>query len=156
MRRIWRLIGRGFAGWYAQGQYDQGPVCSSRGSLEEYVAEAEEGCYIYDASHLEGEAASRFMAFVVRGPLLNVGLAPNEMRAFNRKAALEMMGPSGMMGPGGLQGEFRTLALLGNLDEVGIEIYWDLLRKWVPGVKTGRIRRGTVYWDPFCDDQGES
>ena len=152
----WYVIGRGFAGWHAEGIN----VSSSGGNLMPYtywtgeqctgyLAEAAEGCLVYDAEHLEKDdaASDAFMHLVISGPMVKPSLQPDETDRFGdseRETAL-MMSPA-------LGGAFKTYALAAQyeeftgLDYVGVGVYEALLRK-VPGIKIGHVHNGSVVWE---------
>lgn len=139
---MWKVIGRGRAGWHASA----GNTSSSGGSLEHYLKEGAEGALVYDADHLEGLSASRYYQFVVNGPMPDSSLAPDEGQRFSdstRERAARMIP--------GMSGAFEALASAAQdpaytgLDRVGLNIYESLLRK-IPGIKIGHVRSGVVVW----------
>ena len=152
----WHVIGRGFAGWHAEGvnvsssggqlmpyTYWTGEQCSG------YLSEAVEGALVYDVSHLERDevASEAFMHLVISGPIVKPSLPPDGVSRFGkseREAAL-MMSPA-------LGGAFKTYALaaqaegFSGLDYVGVGVYEALLRT-VPGIKIGHVHNGEVVWE---------
>ena len=149
----WKVIGRGRAGWYADGGESQfgsaSSVSSSGGMLEPYMygstqcagyaAEAAEGALVYDASELRGDAAAQFAHLVIAGPMLDCHLAPYAYSAIG--------GASGELSP-----DYQiTLAFLkglgiGGLGQVGIGIKEALLRQ-IPGIRFGHVHAGVTVWE---------
>lgn len=147
----WHVVGRGFAGWYAEGI----DVSSSRGTLERYLRDAADGALVYDADHLQDDDDRRaYVSFVVNGPMVDPKLAPGTVNSLTRG---ERQVAGMMTGPGGLQGEFRTLALMAQdetysgLDRVAVDVYERLLRAACPNVRFGRVMYSTdrayVRWE---------
>lgn len=157
--RQWKVIGKGHSGWHA----DAGNMSSSSydpgdDRRDAYVAEAAEGCLVYDASEADADA---FVRFVLGGPMCKPGLeAPEVFGAEDRKRALSMCGP------GGLTGGFDTLVYLeaaqaaapgrkfsgfGGLDQVPPAVYAALLRKHVPGTKIGHVENGVIVWEALTE-----
>lgn len=140
------IIGRGKCGWHASGVSRWGTFSSSGGTLDKYASEAPDGCPVYDAHDADTGA---FASLVISGPMVDTRLNPGEIKPFgeaNKRAAL------GMLGPGGLSGSFATLAVmaisgLGSLDSVAPDVYIQLLREKVPGVRIGRVEGGRVVWE---------
>jgi len=137
------LIGRGKAGWFAEGHSEDGSVTTSasRGTLDGYVKEANEGALVYDA---EGADDDEYTHFILRGPIVDTRLAPGMVDTFKETKALTEMLP-------GLQDGFRTLALaslagVSSLDRVSVDVYEKLLRA-IPGVKIGKVEGGSVVWE---------
>ena len=140
MNNKWQVIGRGKAGWHA----NKARSSSSRGSLETYATEAEEGALVYDAFDAD---ESDFIDFVMNGPTLSLELGPDEVDRFNKndRERASLMLP-------GLSGGFDTLVAKAisdeswsGLDRVGVNVYESLLRK-VGGVRFGRVSNGQVEW----------
>ena len=149
--KTWHVIGRGKAGWFAQGLN----VRSSGGDLNPYtywtgekcggyVGEAVEGCFAYDAENAPDEV---YVEFVLSGPMVDPKLGPEEVDSFtqkDRETAARMMS--------GLGGGYKTLAAVaqdekyGGLDRVGVGIYERLLRQ-IPGIKFGRVHNGAIVWE---------
>lgn len=165
---LWTVIGRGKAGWRAER-----PGCSgSGGTLEAvsypprpyindqpyyrdgYLAEAAEGCHVYDADATDYSA---YVQHVLSGPMLSVGLADDECQRFGRAeqdAAARMLP--------GLGGGFEALAADGiasansptrtysSLDRVGWGIFRGLLEA-LGGVRFGIVKTvngvKTVVWE---------
>lgn len=159
----WRVIGRGKAGWHAER-----PGCSSSGGTLEpisgtygdgrpwsragYLAEAAEGCRVYDA---DGAEYGAFAAFVCGGPMLSTSLGDEECDAFSKADAGTARG---MLGPGGLSGGFDVLVeraiaevaaerKYSSLDRVGWGIYRRLLAAACPETRFGVVRAGAVVWE---------
>lgn len=144
------IIGRGKAGWHSSGlsTWDGGKTwnrCSSSGAmLETYLSEAEDGCLIYDADAADTDAFARL---VITGPMCDASLEPGTVHPFGddmKRAALGMLP--------GLSGGFETLAAmaisgLGSLDTVAPDVYIQLLKERVPGVKTGKVINHLPVWD---------
>jgi hypothetical protein len=169
---LWTVIGRGKADWHAAR-----PGCSSSGGTLEaiggtrtvypdgiygapkeeawsrsgYVADAAEGCHVYDAENAD---AAAFTSFVMGGPMLSSELSDDGVDAFGQAG---VDAARGMLGRGGLEGEFACLAGLavlqheagrkyGSLDRVGWSIYKRLLSE-IGGVRFGTVRAGAVVWE---------
>ncbi len=170
---LYTVIGRGKAGWHAAR-----PGCSSSGgtldtisgtrsvypsgvygepvqepwSRPGYLADAAEGCHVYDASQADYSA---FASFVCSGPMLSCELADEAVDAFS-KADAETA--ARMIGPGGLSGGFETVAAhaiaqvaaerkYSGLDRVGWGIYRRLLAAACPETRFGTVRSGVVVWE---------
>lgn len=145
------LIGRGFYGWHASGFREITPggssTCSSSGgSLATYTAKAREGCLVYDAKACESipDEHHAFIDLVIKGPMVCVDLPPMGSNKFTDAEAARRMLP-------GLQGGFKTLAMLAlagfsSLDQVGVEIYANMLRT-LPHCRIGWVRGGVVEWE---------
>lgn len=126
----WKIIGRGFAGWHAKSE-----ICSSSGGrllpyyyreipCQGYLAEAEEGCFVYDASHLEPtKAGDEFEKWIISGPMVELKLKPGEYSKVDPSAA----GFSGF-------------------DFVALDIWVAELIRRVPGVKYGYVNVGNIEW----------
>jgi len=160
---LYTVIGRGKAGWHASR-----PGCSSSGGTLEpisgtyadgrawtrpgYLAEAKEGCRVYDASEAEYGA---FASFIISGPMLSTELGDEQDDCFSKAdadAARRMLP--------GLSGGFEVLAAhaiagteqarlarqYGGLDRVGWGVYRRLLGA-VGGVRFGVVRNGAVVWE---------
>lgn len=65
------LIGRGLAGWHAQGLSQGNEFSSSGGSLESYAAQAVDGTLVYDADQSDSH---QFIDWVFSCPLVDVSL----------------------------------------------------------------------------------
>jgi len=146
----WYVIGRGLAGWHASGIN----VSSTGGDLEPrawwaggmttgYLAEAVDGCLIYDASEADARA---FTAFILSGPMVDPKLQPGEIARFTDQAAAARMAPL-------MSGGFKTLATRAatdrdfhGLDSVSVSVYRGLLAA-VPGMKLGTVQGGVIVWD---------
>lgn len=152
----WKLIGIGFSGWHAKRKNSS---CSSYykdlATLESFVKDAEEGAVVYDASNAN---LSAFVNFVSNGPMLDFDLYGKEYEIFSsdsRTAALSMCGP------GGLSGGFEKLVYIeaaqeiskkkiggfGGFDMVSLDLYLNLMREYVPGVRFGKVINGNVVWE---------
>jgi hypothetical protein len=125
-------------------------VSGSNGTLEGYLAEADDGCIVYDAS--EANSAS-FIEWVISGPMLDPALKPGTDNKFTKKdlKALARMAP-------GLEGGFRTAGALaaagaldgkkyGSGDFVALDIWMVHFKKAVPDVKWGKVIKGQVVWE---------
>jgi hypothetical protein len=136
------VVGRGKAGWHAS-LISGGNVCSSSGgTLEHYLADAQDEVFIYDASDAKYET---FASFVFKGPMLDITLAPDEIDSFGDHKTLKSMLP-------GMSGGMETLgamALTGltSLDRVGINVYLKLLKSFVPKTKFGIVKNHKIVWD---------
>lgn len=131
----WKIIGRGFNGWHA----DNIQCSSSGGSLENYtywtgekckgyLAEAEDGCYYYDARHLDNmQDYKPFMDFILTGPAVDVKMPPNTGRGYNNES--EPFVPNN------------------KYYYVSPDVYIRLLREKVPNIITGRVFNNTVTLD---------
>ena len=123
------IIGRGKASWHTHGIY-QGNKCSSNGgTLEGYALEARDDTPIYDAEGAEHDA---FITFVFRAPLIDVSLQPGQARKAMSQATLIVQAES---------------SVLTSFDYVSVDVYLELLRLQVPGVRFGIVRSGKVIWD---------
>jgi hypothetical protein len=141
----WGVIGRGKVGWHAAGMteyhsYGSSTASSSRGSLDEYLKHAIDGCLVYDA---ENANYDQFVDLIIKGPLVDPNLAAEEHSALDREAAQRIL-----PGLGGAYVPLTKLALAGftSLDKVGVKVYACLLRN-VPGVKVGWVREGKIEWE---------
>lgn len=138
------IIGRGHAGWHAQGfGWQSNPVRSSGGSLGDYLKDAVDGALVYDAIDAPYEDLYRIC---VRGPMCDPSLEPNGVRKFSgelRQVALRMVP--------GLSGAFQALALasqseqFSGLDSVGVGVFEAVLRE-LPGIRIGHVKDGAVAW----------
>jgi hypothetical protein len=119
----WGLIGRGFNGWHARDERG----CSSSGGwlmprqwygkeYDGYLRGAKEGCFIYDANHLEGNAALSFEKWVLEGPMVNLAFPPG------------------------------TSEGMGSFGYVSLDIWIKEFIARVPGVKYGYVRGGEIDW----------
>lgn len=140
------IIGRGKCGWHASGISRWGTFSSSGGELAKYASEAPEGCPVYDAREADTDA---FASLIISGPMVDARLSAGEIKPFGEK---EKRAALGMLGPGGLSGGYETLvamaiAGLGSLDSVAPDVYIQLLREKVPGVRIGRVEEGRVIWE---------
>jgi hypothetical protein len=148
---IWRIIGRGLAGWHASGVEEGNRVSSSGGSLEGYVAEALDGTPIYDA---EDADAGAFVHFTMAGPMDDVTLPQGKVKLFKERAKLAAMLPAlgggfqtiGMMGLAREPGEGKYEGL-GSIDSVATDVWLQMLRRHVPGVRFGHVDGGRVLWE---------
>jgi hypothetical protein len=137
-----KLIGRGKSGWHAHGLSDGNKCSSTGGTLEGYLAEAEDGTPIYDAEQAEMGAFSRF---VITGPLEDCSLAPGEVKKFSEHKTLAMMVPA-------MGGVFKTIAAhalagISSMDYVSTEVWLAMLKERVSGVKFGTVRNHAVVWE---------
>ncbi len=143
----WSLLRRGLVGWCADAATPDGNKVSSRGgTLEHYVLECPDGTPVYDAKDADKD---RFADFIVGGPMSDASLKPGEVHRFNDHAALASMIP-------GLAGAFKVLGAmallegdkkLGSFDYVSVDLYLDMLRAAVPGVKFGKVYNNEVQWE---------
>ena len=143
-----KLIGRGLNGWHSSG-LDHGNRCSSSGgTLEGYLAEAEDGCLIYDA---DGADAGAFASFICSGPMSDFTLKLGEVKKFGERTTLARMLP-------GLGGAYRTIGAaalqatnqeekLGSLDYVAVDIWLTMLKEKVSGVRFGKVISHAIVWD---------
>jgi hypothetical protein len=83
-----------------------------------YLEEAEEGCFVYDAQHLESDndAAVKFVRWVYQSPMVSAKLAPGE---------IESAGPLGFIAP---------------------DVWIKNLLDSVPGVRYGYVKNGRIDW----------
>ena len=136
----WLEVGCGHAGWHASKHH----CSSSGGSLEGYLAEAAEGCLVYDAEKADPNA---FIKYVVSGPVVGYDLPAGSVDKFSLddRKAMSLMSP-------GLSGGFETIATIAldtkytGLDRVSLDVYEVLLRA-VPGMKVGHVKNGKVVWE---------
>ncbi len=142
MRHV--LIGRGKNGWHADMVGDDSTASSSGGTLEGYLREAPDGTPIYDADQAEYGA---FASMVVGGPMVDGRLGKGEIKRFseNDKRVLFGMLPA-------LQGEFQTIGVLAmadisSLDYVSVDVYLQMLREKVPGVRFGHVYNHQAVWE---------
>lgn len=125
----WKIIGRGFGGWYAITD----DCWRDKLELEQYVSHAEEGALIYDCREVESELFCHHVAY---NPGVDTRLSPGEVRyllsGFNgsHKMVTEKMINDK---------EYRCAW-------AAIDIYEKLLRK-IPGIKFGRVKEGKVVWE---------
>lgn len=139
-----RLIGRGKNGWHSDGLSDGNNCSSSGGTLEGYLKEAEDGTPVYDA--YEADMGS-FVQFIMNSPIADPSLGPGEINKFDSKDKACLLG----MLPG-LEGSFKSLAVMtladiGSMDLVAVDVYLTMLREKVPGVKIGQVQSGQVVWE---------
>ncbi len=147
----WRIVGRGLAGWHASGVEEGNRVSSSGGSLEEYVAEAVEGAPVYDA---EDADAGAFVHFTMAGPMDDATLPPGKVKLFKEREKLAAMLPAlgggfktiGMMGLAREPGEGKYEGL-GSIDSVATDVWIEMLRRHVSGVRFGMVSGGRVEWE---------
>jgi hypothetical protein len=130
------LVGRGKAGWHAQGISSGNKFSSSGGTFEHYVSEAPEGCPVYDAENADYDA---FAKFTISGPMCDVTLPPGQVNRFSlgdsKKYATE-------------RSEHATeRSEYSSFDFVPLDIYLNLLRDRVPGVRFGKVVNHTVVWE---------
>jgi len=157
----WLVIGRGKVGWHAarencsssggtlepiSGTYSDGREWSRTG----YLAEAAEGCHVYDA---DGADYSAFASFIIGGPMLKPELGDDGEDCFTEKdaeAAARML-PA-------LEGGFEHIAArgiaevaagrkYGSLDRVGWNIWRRECEKACPSVRFGVVRNHEVIWE---------
>ena len=133
------LIGRGFNGWHAAGIDEDGnSFRSSGGRLDDYtywtgqecygyLSEAREGCFVYDAEHLEGMEEEAFTRFIFRGPMAEAKITHDYAEGFVN--------------------EHVALADCGGTDFVSPASYIKLLRERVLGIKLGIVRGGQIVWE---------
>lgn len=138
------IIGRGKAGWHASGICNGNRCSSSGGTLEGYAKDAKTGTPVYDADKADTDA---FTSLVISGPMVDPTLEPGTVKRFGEDEKRAMLG----MLPG-LGGAFATLATLAmadvsSLDYVATDVYLAMLRERVPGVRFGRVERGSVVWE---------
>ncbi len=160
----WLVIGRGKAGWHAA----SARCSSSGGTLEDisyppreyvnsqpyfkagYLAEASEGCHVYDAV---GADDCAFASFIIGGPILKPELGDDGEDCFT-KADAET---AARMLPA-LEGGFEHIAArgiaevaagrkYGSLDRVGWNIWRRECKRRVPGVRFGVVRNHEVIWE---------
>lgn len=137
----WHIIGRGFNGWHAKGTHSWGDghggeVSSSGGGLDEFLPEAMPGALVYDAEHLRDvPAGDVFAQLVIKGPMLDVKLAPWQHRDF--------IGDTTRTLP---EGSPVTAAEFRSLDSVGLGVMRALYAQ-VPGIFLGTVTaEGRVEW----------
>lgn len=146
------LIGRGLAGWHTDNvgktfSVSGGATCSitgrsSGGTLEDYLAEAEDGVLVYDADAADVDA---FSHLVITGPMVKANLPAGTLRKFGDTATLKRM-------LGGLEGDFHTLGVatlegITSLDSVAPDVWVQLLKERVPGVRVGKVVKHQVVWE---------
>ena len=88
-----------------------------------------------------------FADWVYTGPMLNLNLQPHEIDHFGDKEMKTLLG----MLPG-LQDGFKHIAAIGmadirSFDNVGLDVYLNMLRERVPGVKFGVVKNHKVEWE---------
>ena len=142
------LIGRGKNGWHSDGLSDGNKCSSSGGTLEHYLAEAQDGTPIYDADEAEDSA---FIDFIFRGPMVDPTLPSGQVSHFGEHKALLGMLP-------GLKGGFASLGVMAladiaSLDFVAVDVYVTMLRERVPGVKIGQVVNHQVEWEVTTHNQ---
>jgi hypothetical protein len=146
------LIGRGNVGWHATTVGEPSPHgaaytatgSSSGGSLQDYLKEAPEGTPIYDAEEADINA---FTDFVVRGPMVKASLDKGEIHRFSQADKECLLGMLPALG-----GEFQAIGVLAmagisSLDYVAVDVYIQMLREKVPGVKVGKVVKSAVEWE---------
>jgi hypothetical protein len=128
-------IGKGFAGWHADGVNARGDrtgvqtYSTSQEQLEELVGDAVEGCVVYDASHLEYVEDEKFTRLVVSGPMSCGKLKPGQV-----SVCLE--------GVKEMDPHKATC-----FDDV-CPADWKLIAKaWEPRIRFGEVRNGQVIWE---------
>ena len=148
MATSWKIIGRGKAGWHADGLSDGNKVSGSGGTLEGYAAESADGTVVYDAE--ESDVGS-FTVWVVNGPMVDVSLPTGTISRFGDHKTLAAMLPA-------LGGAYQTLGImalmqkdceckLGSFDMLALDVYLPLFKEAVKGVKWGTVQNGAVVWD---------
>jgi hypothetical protein len=132
----YKVIGRGQASWHADaGMVEHGAISgggeyttresSKGGTLEGYVAQAVDGCFVYDADEADADA---FINHVFKDPLVDVDLPAGCMRkALSNEHIIA---------------EPEVLSI----DHVALDIFEATLRR-VPGMKFGRVVGGKVVWE---------
>ncbi len=146
MATQWKMIGRGMAGWHARGTDDGNQVSSSGGTLQDYLDESQDGVMIYDA---EDADMSAFIDWTYKGPMAKVELAPGEVHRWLEEPAIETSLNA--------QGEYEQTELarflqegsyrLGAFDYVALDIYKELFKLKVPGVRFGKVVNHAIEWD---------
>lgn len=155
------LIGRGRAGWHVDTVDEPHPEgdrytttgSGSGGSLEDYLSEAPEGTPIYDAEHLQGDQLEAFVSFVMRGPMVKTSLGAGQIHRFSQQDKETLLGMLPALG-GELQAiGVAVLANISSLDYVSVDVYVQMLREQVPGIKVGKVVNGRIIWEcpPDCD-----
>ena len=81
METKWKIIGRGYAGWHATAEYEPSSgysnVTGSGASLGEYLSNASEGAFIYDADLANNEDFARF---IIKAGLVDTRIPDGQMR----------------------------------------------------------------------------
>jgi len=144
MQNTWLIIGRGKAGWYADGVDERNNhVSSSGGDLNPYTywtgvlckgyrEEAQNDALVYDATDAPYED---FAHVVISGPMKNVLLAP-----FDYEAGFG--GIKGTLSPNTVFTVESLKAMgIGSLSYIGLGIYESLLRQ-IPSIKFGYVLGG--------------
>jgi hypothetical protein len=138
------LLARGKNGWHAQLLGAWGKASSSGGSLEDYLGDAIEGCPCYDADEADYDA---FLDVIFKFPMVDATLKAGEIKRFNNgdKETLVAMLP-------GLGGDFKTIGKMvlsgfSSVDYVAADVYLQLLKDKVPGIKIGHVSQGKIVWD---------
>lgn len=132
----WLVIGKGWRSWHAE----TFGCKSSGGTLDQYLKEAEEKAFIYDASN----SGKEFAEFVISGPMLDLSLPTGIVKPFGDSKQLEIMTPF-------LGGEFNTIAKLNkaglcSLDYIAFNLWEHLLRQ-IPNVKFGKVINQRIEWE---------
>ena len=142
----WKLLRRGKAGWNVDGLDSMGnKVSGSGGTLENYLQECDDDTLVYDAQ--EADLGS-FVEFVINGPMVDITLNTREVREFtaDQRSALTKMLP-------GLAGAFNAIATMamvseaGMLSHVSLDLYLDMLKAAVPGMKFGKVKDNQIQWE---------
>jgi hypothetical protein len=137
----WKIVSRGLCSWNAKDIN----CSSSGGSFEQYVKEAEEGAFVYDAYESDRKS---FYDLIMRGPMCSPELPLGTVERFGEdlKKSAKMMLP-------GLSGGYEVFvkealsdSSYTGLDKVAIDLYKELLKK-IPGMRTGYVRNGSVVWE---------
>lgn len=137
VKKEWMVIGRGFSGWHAKSDncsssggnllpytYWTGQKCSG------YLAGAKDGCFVYDARHLEGTNSEAFIEFVFSGPLCEVDMPAGTICKMLEKPRDYIPGEN-----------------VGSLDKVSRDIWVAKIINLVPGLKFGYVKNGEIAWD---------
>lgn len=135
------IIRRGKKDWSADGITEHGTYSSSGAALDFYLAQAEDGTLVYDAINADYNS---FAKMVYQGPMIKLDLPAGTTDSFKYSNVMKQMLPS-------LGGSFKSIALLSlanfsSLDFVAPDVYLELLRKNVSGVKFGKVINHQIIW----------
>jgi hypothetical protein len=125
----WKVISRGFGGWYAITD----DCLREKLELEQYVSHAEEGALVYDCREVESELFYQHAAY---DPGVDTRLSPGEVRYL----------VSNSYGDHKMVTEKMIDDKKYNCAWVAIDVYEKLLRK-IPDIKFGRVKEGKVVWE---------
>lgn len=144
-----KVLQKALNGWHGYGVENGNRVSVSfyTNNLQHCLPRASEGTMVIDKSDIP---VDRLTTLVVKGPMFDPTLAPDEVDRFGDKETLaDIMLP-------GLQGGYFAAGVLslveksegdrlGSLDGVGLDIWVALWRE--AGARIGMVQNGEVVWE---------